>query len=173
MTGNFRFSDKHFAPDGKPPPVYFTWKDKKRQAAWWLESNRRKERGNGEGDLADPQGSSTPPGDQDTPSLADEIKAAKRKHRQRTGDGARAQDCQMPPSDMAENTAEVAESSKPGEDPARAKHDNRSDKEALLRLSKLSRAEYDRVRVKETEALGIRPPTLDKEVEALRPKGGD
>jgi hypothetical protein len=38
---------------------------------------------------------------------------------------------------------------------------------------KLPRYEYDRVRVKEAEALGIRPATLDKEVEALRPKGGD
>jgi hypothetical protein len=172
MTGNFRFSDKHFPPDGKPPPSISPGKTRSARRRGGLNQIGGKT-GQWRGGLADPQGSSTPPGDPDTPSLADEIKAAKWKHRQRTGDGARAQDCQMPPSDMAENTAEVAESSKPGEDPARAKHDNRSDKEALLRLSKLSRAEYDRVRVKETEALGIRPPTLDKEVEALRPKGGD
>jgi Protein of unknown function (DUF3631) len=158
MTGNFRFSDKHFPANGKPPPVFYTWKDKERRAAWWLESNRRKERGNG----ADP----------DTSSLADEIKAAERKHWRRTGNGAGEppQDGQNPPYGVAEDTADGAESSKTGDDPDRAKHDSKSDKEAFLRLSKLSRAEYDRVRVKEAEALGIRIATLDKEVEALRPK---
>jgi hypothetical protein len=165
MTGNFRFSDKHFPANGKPPPVYFTWKDKRRQAAWWLESNRRKERGDGSGDLAGLQGSSTSSGAPDTSRLADEIKDARRKHRQRTGNGAREppQDCQIPPYDMAEGMS----------DPVHVKHDSKSDKEAFLRLSKLSRPDYDRVRVKEAEALGILIATLDKETEALRPKGAD
>jgi hypothetical protein len=159
MTGNFRFSDKHFPANGKPPPVFYTWKDKERRAAWWLESNRRKERGNG----ADP----------DTSSLADEIKAAERKHRRWIGNGAGEppQDGQNPPYGVAEDTADGAESSKTGDDPDRAEHDSKSDQEAFLRLSKLSRPDYDRVRIKEAEALGIRPPTLDKETEALRPKG--
>jgi hypothetical protein len=49
-------------------------------------------------------------------------------------------------------------------------HDRKSDKEAFFRLLKLSRAEYDRVRVKEAEALDIRVATLDKETEALAAK---
>jgi hypothetical protein len=152
MTGNFRFSDKHFPANGKPPDAYYSWV-KPRQRAWWDASNKRKKPGNG----ANGEDHAAVP---EILSLADEIKAAKRTHRQRTGNGAGEppQDCQIPPYDMAEGVVHV-------------KHDSKSDKEAFLRLSKLSRADYDRVRVKEAEALGIRPPTLDKEVEALRPKG--
>jgi hypothetical protein len=170
MTGNFRFLDEHFPANGKPPPVFFAWTSKRR-AAWWLESNRRKERG--KGDLAGSQGSSTPPGAPDTPSLADEIKAARRKPRRRTGNGAgdSATDCQNLPYDLAED----AENSQPGEDSARAKHDEKSCKATYLRLSKLSRTEYELVRVKEAKELGndFRVTTLDKEVEALGPKGAD
>jgi hypothetical protein len=150
MTGNFRFSDKHFPANGKPPDAYYSWV-KPRQRAWWDASNKRKKPGNG----ANGEDHAAVP---EILSLADEIKAAKRKQRQRAGNGAgvASKDSPIPPYDTAED---AAESSKPGEDPARAKHDRNSDKEAFLRLSKLSRAEYDRVRVKEAEALGIRPPT--------------
>jgi hypothetical protein len=128
MTGNFRFSDKYFPANGKPPDAYYSWV-KPRQRAWWDASNKRKKPGNGangEDHAADPE----------SLSLADEIKAAKRTHRQRTGNGAGEQppDGQIPPYGMAES-AEGGESSKAGEDPARAKHDSKSDKEAFLRLS--------------------------------------
>jgi len=43
-------------------------------------------------------------------------------------------------------------------------------KEAFARLSKLSRADYDRIRIQEARELSIRIATLDKEVEALRPR---
>jgi hypothetical protein len=163
MTGNFRFSDKYFSANGKPPDAYFSWV-KPRQRAWWDASNKRKKPGNGangEDHAAEPE----------SLSLADEIKAAERKHRRRTGNSAGE-----PPSPLrcgGRYARRGAESPKPGEDPARAKHDTKSDKEAFLRLSKLSRAEYDRVRIKEAEALGIRPATLDKEVGALRPRVED
>jgi hypothetical protein len=149
MTGNFRFSEKYFPANGKPPDAYYSWV-KPRQRAWWDASNKRKKPGNGangEDHAADPE----------SLSLADEIKAAKRTHR--LGAGEQPQDGQIPPYGVAEY--------------ASAKHDSKSDKEAFLRLSKLSRADYDRVRIREAKALGIRPPTLDKEVNALRPRAED
>ena len=46
MTGNFRFSDKYFPANGKPPDAYYSWV-KPRQRAWWDASNKRKKPGNG------------------------------------------------------------------------------------------------------------------------------
>jgi hypothetical protein len=67
-----------------------------------MRRNKRKKPGsgaNGEDHAADPE----------SLSLADEIKAAKRTHRQRTGNGAGEppHDCQIPPYDMAEGVVHV------------------------------------------------------------------
>src|SRR5207249_9514117 len=50
---------------------------------------------------------------------------------------------------------------------------NETDKCAFNRLSKLSRPDYDRVRVAEAERLSIRVATLDAEVDSRRPKMAD
>ena len=46
-----------------------------------------------------------------------------------------------------------------------------SDEEVFKRLAALSRTEYDRCRKVEARKLGIRPGTLDREVDARRPRG--
>lgn len=50
-----------------------------------------------------------------------------------------------------------------------AKQPEEKQEAALERLSKLSPLEYDRVRQKEADKLGVRTVTLDKEVQKLRP----
>jgi hypothetical protein len=162
----YRFSDTDF-PSGKGKPAWFhdrsTPPEKRR--AWFDELNRRVP--NGEGNQAhmdapgkrhDPNGSH--------PSLADEIAAAEREHQEQTADGAggQSQDEQIPPGGAAEGASAV------GSDESRVEHGGDPDKAVFLRLSKLSRADYDRVRVVEASALGIRIATLDKETEALRPR---
>jgi hypothetical protein len=90
VTDNFRFSDEHFPSNGKPPAAFFAW-DKKRQRAWWRESDQRKESVVMHNPASD---------------LADKIKAAKQEHKRRAGNGAEGAE-QEPPKKEDEKVKEA------------------------------------------------------------------
>ncbi len=153
MTHNFKGID---FPQGGAKPEWFHDKSTppEKRRAWFDEHNRRAAL-NGEGATEGCNGS---------PSLADEIEAAKTAHQARPnggGTGEKPKEDEAPPGGTAEGTSDAADSAGPSEAETDA---------AIAALAKLPLAKFEKARKDEALRLGMRAAILDKLVAAARPQ---